>query len=264
MKQGLRMNGWKKKKMGDVGFLKCPYCEDYRESVSLDSEGYYRCVNCKKRVHKENLISVTLKKPVVECFYCGEDVSLTFSNLDFLGGYDYLCPNCNNMVAVRFNKEILKPKEVLDIGWNKALFNGSVKIEDGLFLKSCNSEKDSLIMKILQLLAKEEDTGFRYIDLEHQKAFLLFNEEKYLGFIVWTENKHATLRQIYVLSEERKKGYAEKMLKYWVENISDKINKEFVVETPNAKSQSLLIKMGYAKIEGDKVVGVKCGFRFEG
>jgi hypothetical protein len=111
-------------------------------------------------------------------------------------------------------------------------------------------------------MAKKEDTGFLYIRENEQKAGLVFDDkkEKYVGFISWTENKNPILRQIFIIKDERRKGYATKVLTFWVDNFSDKISDKFGVESPNEKSQNLLVRLRYAKIEGENIKGLKCFF----
>ncbi|MFQ6071332.1 MAG: GNAT family N-acetyltransferase [Methanosarcinales archaeon] len=111
-------------------------------------------------------------------------------------------------------------------------------------------------------MAKKEDTGFLYIREKEQKAGLVFDikKQKHIGFIGWTEGENAILRQIFIVKDERLKGYGTKLLKFWVENFAIKINNKFGVESPNEKSQKLLVKLGYAKIEGEYIKGIKCFF----
>jgi len=92
----------------------------------------------------------------------------------------------------------------------------------------------------MQLMAKKEDTGFLYIREKEQRAGLVFDVKKgnYVGFLVWTENKHAILRQIFIIKDERKK--VTSLLEFWIRNFADKINDKFGVESPNEKFQKIL------------------------
>ncbi|MFW9881812.1 MAG: hypothetical protein ACFFG0_52780, partial [Candidatus Thorarchaeota archaeon] len=183
MKEKLKLGGWEKKYMKDLEYFKCPVCGDCIEVIFLDSNGQYECFKCKTKTDKDKMGLAILKKQVVKCKECGEEVSLTSSNLS-IGGYSYLCSKCNNTVAIKYMGQVLTPTTPLKISWNKNLFENASKINDNLFFKLCESKKDLLVLKILQLMGKLEDTGFRYIDLQSQRASLLFNKEKYLGFIL--------------------------------------------------------------------------------
>ncbi len=227
------------KKVGDVSFLQCPYCKYCFEGISINKDNTVKCYKCKRRFNKNKLKMVTLKKPVVICNICETEVSLTPENLGMIGGYSYICPKCMNHVAIKFKNYILQPQTVMKLEWNKNIKKRKKKIENNLFFGLCKDKKDFLVLKIMQLMAKEEDTGFLYIGEKEQKAGLVFDveKEKYIGFLCWTENKHAILRQIFVMKDERKKGYGTKLLKFWVENFADKISNKFGVESPNEKSK---------------------------
>src|SRR5207245_1295569 len=94
-----------------------------------------------------------------------------------------------------------------------------------------------------------------------------------LGFLVWTErvwtegvckdDEHAVLRQMFVVEDERRKGFAQQMVTHWVGQHADKLNPKFGIEAPNDKAIALHLKLGHIKAEGDSYVGVKC-FRVQG
>src|SRR5438105_14710994 len=58
-----------------------------------------------------------------------------------------------------------------------------------------------------------------------------------LGFLVWTErvwtegvckdDEHAVLRQMFVVEDERRKGFAQQMVTHWVGQHADKLNPKF-------------------------------------
>jgi predicted acetyltransferase len=261
-KKSLKLEGWKLKKMGDVGFLQCPYCGYCFEGIGVNKDGTVECYKCKERFPVDELKRVTLKRPVVICKICGAEVSLTQENLDMLGGYSYMCPRCMNHVAIKFKNYVIQPQTVMNLKWNRTIKNRATQIENDLSFATCEDKKDILILKIMQLMAKKEDTGFLYIRENEQKAGLVFDDkkEKYVGFISWTENKNPILRQIFIIKDERRKGYATKVLTFWVDNFSDKISDKFGIESPNEKSQNLLVRLRYAKIEGENIKGLKCFF----
>jgi hypothetical protein len=75
---------------------------------------------------------------------------------------------------------------------------------------------------------------------------------------VWTEDKFAALRQIFVVEDERRQGHAEKMLTFWIENYADRLHERFGIESPNERALSLHLKLGHLRVEGDSYVGIKC------
>lgn len=252
----VKFEGWKSRRMGDVFHFKCPYCGGCFESYVNNT-----CPKCRKIIQRSELKEIFLKKTIVTCSACGAETPLTPERLDCIGEYGYMCDGCQSFIAIRFRNSILKPQTVIDLKWNKGIKDRALPIANNLFLAICTNEKDFLILKILQLMAKDEES-FLYIQPETQKAGLMFNAEQnmYLGFVVWTEEKHAVLRQIFIREDERKRGFGTKLLKFWVETFADKINERFGIENPNALSRKMLISLGCAKVEGQGIKGVKCFF----
>lgn len=258
----LILEGWKSKGLGKEDYLQCPYCNYYSWSFSLKDEKNAHCYSCDKIFPESELKHITKKVTVAVCKVCEEGVALTKTNLDMIGQFNYLCFKCHNVVAVKFGSDTLQPATVFDLSWNEEIKNQAIKLEDNTCFSVCKSKKDFLILMIMQLMAKKEGTSFLYVRKKEHKSGIIFDTgaNKYIGFLVWSEAQKATLRQIYVMEDIRKKGYGTKILKFWVENISDKINEKFVVESPNKISDKMLINLGYARIEGNDLMGVKCLF----
>lgn len=252
----VKFEGWKSRRMGDVFHFKCPYC-----GGCFESYGNNTCPKCRKIIQRSELKEIFLKKTIVTCSACGAETPLTPERLDLVGGYSYLYRACQNNVAIRFKSNILKPQTVVDLKWNKDIKDRALPVANNLFFSACTSEKDYLILKILQRMAKDEESFF-YIRPETQKAGLMFNVEqnRYLGFVVWTEEKHAILRQIFIREDERKRGFGTKLLKFWVETFADKINEKFGVESPKELSRKMLVSLRYAKVEGQGIKWGKCFF----
>lgn len=256
----VKFYGWDSKKIDDVTFLQCPYCECCFKGISTEKDGTVECYKCNKKFHKNKLKTVILKKPVAICKNCNAKVSLTSENLDLVGGYSYICPTCNNFVAIKFKNYTLQPQTVMNLNWNKKIRDNAARIDDEVFFSVCSIDKDFLVLRMMQLMAKEEETGFLYVKEKDQKAALVFNENKYLGFVGWTEHEKPILRQIFVEKNERLKGHGTKIFKFWVENIANKLNDTFGVETPNHISQKILLNLGYAENKEGRIVGKKCFF----
>ena len=126
-------------------------------------------------------------------------------------------------------------------------------IEDALVCKLCTTPEDFQVLSNFINTAKDEGYPFKNLIPLEQKALLLINasKKKYLGFLVWkkdpldkrfinikgldfNEYKYKCcgeiLQLIYIVKEERRKGFASKLIKYWVENIANHTYKMFGVE----------------------------------
>lgn len=186
-------------------------------------------------------------------------------NRDMIGGFSYICPNCRAIVAVAFRGSKYVLETVLRPSWNESLKGRAVPIGRGLSFVPRESRKDLLLVAMMQLMAKREETGFKYAH-GNQKAALCvdLSRDSYIGYILWSEDKHAIARQIYIMPTERLKGYATLIIKHWVKHCANPIARKFGVETPNAISRKMLVSLGYAKVRGDGLVGVKCFFVSDG
>lgn len=199
---------------------------------------------------------------MVECAGCGREVPLTPMNFA-LSGLGFICSSCQTYVAVLCGHQFVNPKEALDVAWNPTVCYRAEHLSNhGLRFLSCSTAKDFLVLKLLQVIVKEEDMRFLFACRKEQKAGLLLDCSKrsYLGFLVWTEDEHAVIRQIFILDEERRRGHAERMVKFWIERFAKRLNERFGIEAPNEKALNLHLKLGHIKLEGDSYVGVKCFF----
>jgi len=267
MNNSLKLKGWKSKKLDKVDFIQCPYCGylivESNIGIMINEEGTSECPKCKRKFKTDELKVISLKKEIVICAECGMEIPLTESYLDMISGFRYICFKCNNTVAIKFRNQKLQPEIAFKVSWNKDIKIRARELENNLFFSICEEKKDFITLMLMQAIAKHEpDIGstFFYIQKDVQKAGLLFSEEKFLGYIIWTEGKNAVLRQIYIINEERNKGYGTLLTKFWIEEIANRINDKFVVETPNNKFLNILIRLGYAKQEGKSVKGIKCSF----
>jgi hypothetical protein len=115
---------------------------------------------------------------------------------------------------------------------------------------------------MLQALAKQTNGEFRFANDENN-ALIAFDIAigAYLGYLLWYEDHdYATLNQLFVVPEERRKGCALSMVTYWVENHANRIANKFVLESPNEDAIALHLKLGHLRREGDQIVGVNCLF----
>lgn len=253
-----KFGGWQSKRIGLVNFFQCPTCGQYSE-VLHNRNDLAECHKCKTYSPANKFKIASLKRPIVVCKACSEEVSLTPINL---WEHSYICPSCKNNVAIKFKGEILRPQTVLDLDWNNDLKRRGLKISSGLSLATCESSKDSLVLGMMQSVAQSEDSSFRSFSRVEQKAALVFDtkRKRYCGYVIWTEGQHAIIRQLFVTKDVREKGYGTNILRFWAEKFADRLNAHFGVETPNGVSQKILLKLGYAKSEEGYLKGIKCFF----
>jgi GNAT superfamily N-acetyltransferase len=222
----------------------------------------FECFGCHQYFHKEAFRAAKVRRAVVECRHCSVQVSLTPSNLA-LTGVGYICQSCNNFVAVRYGRQSVDPTVVLDQAWNQTLWARGEPVHNTLKFTRCSTKKDLLVVRLMQVMAKEEDDRFLFVrEYEHTVGLYYdFSGGSYIGFILWSvTDGHAVLRQVFVAPEERRKGLAAKLIAFWVTHYADKVNDTFGIESPNDKALRLLIKLGHAVRDGDSIRGVKCFF----
>lgn len=175
-----------------------------------------------------------------------------------------LCPDfkCSNYVAVAYGNRFFEPKIILDPAWNRGLTRRAQRISAGMLFARCRSKRDQVVLTVLQVLAKQDDDRFKFGDPGEFCSALCFDAKrhKYAGFLIWTEDKTAVLRQLFVLQNERGKGNASRMVRYWVDHFANKLADRFGIEEPNEAAMKLHAKLGHLKIEGSKAIGIKCYF----
>jgi GNAT superfamily N-acetyltransferase len=256
----IKLNGWRARKVENLDFYRCPGCRHTQESIFYGDDRMAPCYNCNNNYPVDSFGTAKVRRVVAECQDCGADISLTPRNFS-MSGIGWLCSDCNNYVAVVYGTRKIDPKEGLDPNWNADLQEHAQPVgENNVFLR-CKTKKDLLIVRLLQVTAKEEDPRFLFARDADQNAGLYFDtaRQKYLGFIVWTQDdEYAVLRQIYIVPDERKKGLGEKLLSYWVKRYADNVNDTFGIEAPNEQAIQLHIKLGHIVREGDSLKGVKC------
>ena len=204
---------------------------------------------------------VSRKVTIACCARCGQDVPFVPSTMGIVGP---LCSNfeCSNYVAVAYGKRCFDPKTVLDPAWNRGLGARATPIARGLLFGRCRSKRDHVVLRVLQVLAKQEDHRFKFGEPSEFHSVLCLDSSRrsYIGFLIWTEDGTAVLRQIFVVKGKRRKGYASAMVSYWVENFANKVADRFGIEEPNESAIKLHAKLGHLRLEGSKTIGVKCHF----
>ncbi len=204
---------------------------------------------------------VKKKRVIAQCARCGDEVPFVSSTAGIVGP---LCSNleCSNYVAVAYGNTYVEPKVVLDPSWNRGLRGRTKRVAAGVLLARCRSKRDYVVLSVLQVLAKQDDSRFKFADLREHRAALCLDAKhrKYLGFLVWTENKTAVLRQLFVIRSERRKGHASKMVTFWIERYAKKVGDQFGIEGPNEAALKLHVKLGHIRIQGSDAIGINCHF----
>jgi GNAT superfamily N-acetyltransferase len=157
----------------------------------------------------------------------------------------------------------VNPRTALRVDWNPTIITRGDPVGKNTSLVRIRTKRDLLVVRLLQVAAKEEDGRFLFCRENEQAAGLYVDQArgKYLGFIVWSEDdEHAVLRQIFIVSDERRKGLAEALVRFWVTRYAERISSTFGIEAPNEKAIALHLKLGHLVSEGDLVKGVKCFF----
>ena len=235
-----------------------PNCEHLTESI-IGSHGLFECFSCNRKFRLDEFKQAEREETIAVCSECGKDVPLTPDSLANVG---YLCNDCDNYVAIPFEDEFLHPRSILKLAWNEDLPGKGVCLADGFFVGECSSDKDWQVLTLLQVLAMEEDDRFKFATKGEYGAALAFDPGRgeYMGYVLGYvgDRDYATLNQIYVIPERRRRGFAEAMVKHWVASVADKLGDTFVIEAPNEAAINLHIKLGHIKREGGQTVGVKC------
>jgi len=217
----------------------------------------YQCFHCNKKFAEQEFEEAKRERTVVVCANCAREVTLLPSTFG-IAGLGFICSDCSNYVAVLYGTHFINPSTVLTVDWNPTVYRRGESMPSGLSFVVCKTMKDFLVLKVLQAIVKEEDSRFLFGRPNEQEAGLLLDSErrKYLGFLVWTEADYAVLRQIFIIEDERRKGFAEQMVTFWVGHHADRLNESFGIEAPNEKALSLHLKLGHIKAQGDSYVGV--------
>ncbi len=252
-----KVAGWKSRKLGNVIFYRCPACGYECEYELLSgSDGLVTCGKCGRQNPFETFTAIKRKRSIVECFDCGREVPLVPSTCGWLG---YIC-SCSSYVAICHGNHVVHPNQILNTEWNPRIVNRAEQLGQGIYFLPCRTTKDFLVLRVLQATAKEEDGRFMFGEPEEFSSGLYFNSSAraYLGFLIWSENEFSVLRQLFIAKNERRKGHAERLIKFWVRRYADRLNSRFGIESPNKTALKLHLKLGHLKIDGDSYAWIKC------
>jgi len=259
--QVLRVEGSKLRHTATFPFLCCPECGDSQDLLFPDPNGIVECSACHSRRPSSEYKIVRKKVTVARCARCGKDVPFVPSTTGIVGPRctDFMC---SNYLAVAYGNRFLDPKIVLDPAWNRGLVSRAQPISRGLLFGRCRSKRDHVVLTVLQVLAKQDDDRFKFGEPNEFRSALFFDSKrrKYVGFLIWTEDKMAVLRQLFVVKDERRKGYASRTVKFWVEHFANKLGDRFGIEEPNPTAMKLHAKLGHLRLRGSMAIGLKCNF----
>ncbi len=246
-------------KPGLVRFYRCPGCGTEAESFNAGRNHLVLCHVCRGKFRTSGFAVVRRRRSVAVCTGCRRDVSLSPANEGWLG---HICSHCQSYVTIHYGNRRLPPHIPLRVSWNKGARVRARVVRRNLRFLTCRSKRDFLIVNVLQVLAQQEDSPFRSVSQGEHQAALLFgaNRSDYVGYLVWTEQGVATLRQIFVRPAYRRRGYASEAVRFWAKHYAEPLGPRFGVESPNTHSLRMLTKLGYARIKGSGVIGVKCFF----
>lgn len=263
------LEGWSKKYKTPVMFYKYPCCGHLVESIRYSGNNIVECYRCNARLHK-NVFDETVSqmKTAYKCKNCGTEITMTPENR-MLSSFDgYMCYKCNNIIAVLFKGYVIHPQTILKPSWNKYDPKSLTMINENIGFICVTTDKDMFVLRTLNTIARHDNRCFMSIlDEDTRKSGIIIDtvRNKYIGYVLWSDNKYedgikATIRQLFVIKDEQKKGYGTIVFKWWVENIADKIDNVFVVESPNKISIKILLNLGYAKESENGILGIKSLF----
>jgi len=205
-----------------------------------------------------------VKRSAAICANCGESVPFTPSNHAFGGPY-YVCATCNNIVAVYYGNRVASPEQVIHLDWSAEMISRSETVSRWRWVV-CRTKRDHVVARVLFWLALKEEGSFIYGSERHHRAMLFFNDEQYLSYLFWSENRNTSgkkepiLRQLFVRKEFRRQGIGTTMVQTWADRFAFPLASSFGVESPNEHTQGILVRLAYAHIDGENIVGAKCYF----
>jgi GNAT superfamily N-acetyltransferase len=141
-------------------------------------------------------------------------------------------------------------------------------VEGDLRWATCLTEREHLVARMLFLLAAaEEGNAFIYGSEKEHKTMIFFDEEQYWGYLIWSEtrsraSKHRApvLRQLFLREQFRGKGLGTAIVRTWIEQVALPLATPFGVESPNTRTQRILVRLGHAYFTGDEIIGRTCYF----
>lgn len=120
------------------------------------------------------------------------------------------------------------------------------------------------IYKLCREANREELLFFLTPYSKYFTGYILYKNERPIGYIVWNhffnDESKPVMRQIYILPEERRKGYGSYLFETSRAMFTQSQN--LVIESPNSASAGMLIKLGVLMVDEDKVRGTTSNVTF--
>lgn len=253
------------RKKVEVYFYKCPNCGIEKTSWFLEEDGKTGkslaiCFNCDARFELDDAKWYTKTVNAYRCPKCEKFVEAIEENYS---SYRLFCPSCNSLV--RYSRRNIHPKKLLRATKNQ--LKRTIELVNELRLLKAENWRDFASLAILLLDAKKEERGFRMSPYSHRQDFtnyLLIKGDEFIGYASWNLLKGTpTLRQIYIVEHERRKGYGSILLRESLKLFAGS-EVEFIVESPNEKTLAMLLKLGYVEKDEVGYRGVKVRFIYCG
>jgi GNAT superfamily N-acetyltransferase len=258
-----RLTGWSGKFRKRVTARRCPGCGNAEVALGVDDEGKCLCPSCRKRFSLASWSVLQHRLQVATCGVCGEAVVLTMGTLDDAGLTICDNPQCRNIIAVRVSSRYLQPQALLSTKWSPALARRAQPLESSRFrVAEVVTSNERLIPLLLCRVAQGERTGFRcWSELGDDMLLLACSDaSRYVGYVFssFDDDGTAVLRHIFVDAAVRGQGLGTRLLRYWAETYALPRRKPFGVESPNGTTKHMLVKLGYARMDGTTMVGLVC------
>ncbi len=167
----LNLLGAKSIRRGHAVFLQCPSCRAVVESLTVEQDGRVRCHFCGRLFEQTNFRSVKLRRFIAVCRSCGEGRS-TDAGIRRLDRYRLSLFKMRKLVALHYGKRRVQPSQALSWRWTRRLQKRSTSVHGALRLVVCRTAKDFLALRVLQVLAKNEEPSFRFGDHTEFRAAL--------------------------------------------------------------------------------------------
>jgi GNAT superfamily N-acetyltransferase len=110
--------------------------------------------------------------------------------------------------------------------------------------------------------AMAENRMWKRYEGKYYKAWLLCDGDSGgwhpVGYLMWTgKRKLVILNQLWISEKYRRQGAGSFLLQEWYNQITAKRHREMYIESPSREMILLMLKIGYAHMDGDKCVSDK-------
>lgn len=230
--------------------------------TEINGEMKFQCIGC-NRYYKEQDFQETEKDVwAYKCEKCGKYIPNLSENWNFCGTYrEIICPTYahakEGLVAID-GHHVSQIRSV-----KKDMVKRGHEIADDLYVLYVRRKKDRLALRYLNYLAQGEDESFRAMPSKTVRSYILLSKKQLLGYIVWTGGRLPTIRQLYVTVENRRRGYATALIRFFVKEQCpepDHNGIHFCIESPNDASSHLFAKLGLLEINEDRLTSNKIRF----